>query len=67
MPLWMQLLMNAGHLSNPADGEGGDLGGSQAPTPAVEGGETPNPAQNPAGGGEESPVTAPPKVGGFID
>lgn len=33
MPLWMQLLTNGGHiLSNPADGEGGDLGGGSAAT-----------------------------------
>lgn len=38
MPLWMQLLQNAGVVMNPADGEGNDLGGSAAADPQ-EGGE----------------------------
>lgn len=49
MPLWMQLLIGGGILSNPADGEGGDLGGGSeepAPTPTVD----------PKEGGEEQPA-----------
>ena len=38
MPLWMQLLQNAGVVMNPADGEGNDLGGGAAADPQ-EGGE----------------------------
>ena len=44
MPLWMQLLQNAGILSNPTDGEGGDLGGgapASTPTDGDEAGNTP--------------------------
>lgn len=67
MPLWMQLLTNGGHLSNPADGEGGDLGGTggQAPAPAADGGE-----QNPGDGGEggeQNPAATPPKESQLTD
>lgn len=61
MPLWMQLLIGGGILSNPADGEGGDLGGgADGGQNATSGGE-----ENPADGGEENPADkTPPKEGG---
>lgn len=67
MPLWMQLLTNGGHLSNPADGEGGDLGGTggQAPAPA-EGAEENAGTGSGAEGGEANPATAPPKAEGSL-
>lgn len=51
MPLWMQLLQNGGILQNPADGEGGDLGGGAAPAAdPKEGEENADPKE-----GEEDP------------
>lgn len=58
MHLWMQLLQNANILMNPADGEGGDLGGGAGDqAPNTEGAE--QPAQTPAEG--EQPAQAPSK------
>ncbi|WP_151708813.1 DUF6651 domain-containing protein [Acinetobacter brisouii] len=51
MPLWMQLLAQGGILQNPADGEGGDLGGS-APAGEQPKGEEPK-GEEPKG--EEKP------------
>lgn len=64
MPLWMQLLQNGGILENPADGEGGDLGGATPPaTDPKEGegdadpkeGEAPKEGED--GGKKESQLT----------